>query len=714
MSARIAVACVSLAAGIAGTMFGPVFGWWRLVPSIAVGVLAVILVAEICRRVPALAAWRPVIATVAGLLGVVELELWDTTLAGLPTAATGQALLTGVTDSWQLALESTWPTRADAGLLLFVPLVVLVAAVLGVELLRWPVLAVLPSLAVLGLSQMFAALTGIAAITAALVYAAVVAVLFAVSRPGARHSRTVALAVPTVVLGLCAAIAVPLLAPSDPAYSLQDNRSARTPLPRTTNPLAEIAARLEQPETPVFTYTGGAPVDRWRLVVLEEFTGTRWTAPQRYRHLGERVGPAAGAPVTPRSARVTMPDGGPWLPSQAMPATVTGVAPLIDPASGMLLLPETTGPVDYELSWWEPEIDTAALADAKIDASVPPGGLGAVPPAVADLARTATAGAPPSFRAALVLERHLQQNYRAATGTGLPTGHGWSHLREFLLDTRQGTSEQFAAAYVALARLAGIPARLAVGFRAPQGGTGPVVVRNKDVLAWPEVAVAGLGWVPLDPMGAASGPGRVPTPLAAATAKVRAELPPPSDRDTPPPADGPHAAAPEQPDDGPATLLVLLGLLLIGIVGAVPLAKAIRTAVRRRRGGVHGVVSAWWEARDLLRTHGEPATPGTTVRDLAGTATGATVAHELLELAAEVDLALWSSTGATDRGLTAAWDAVRGVRRGLARRPLPDRVRAAFNPRSLLGQRFSHSVPSSAHGKYPKRRIVPAASSLRR
>ena len=72
----------------------------------------------------------------------------------------------------------------------------------------------------------------------------------------------------------------------------------------------------------------------------------------------------------------------------------------------------------------------------------------------------------PAFQTALVLERYLRENYQLATGADLPSGNGWPQLSTFLLDTKRGTTEQFAAAYVVLARMIGLPARIAVGYRA--------------------------------------------------------------------------------------------------------------------------------------------------------------------------------------------------------------------------------------------------------
>ncbi|QWF82080.1 transglutaminase family protein [Amycolatopsis sp. CA-230715] len=715
MKARITIACLLLAAALPGLLFAPVFGLAALVPPILVVLAVCGLVAELCLRVDALRPWRPVLALLFGLLGIAEIELGSTTVGGIPTADTVRGLVSGVTESWQLTLQSTWPALPDPQLMLFVPMAVLFAAVLGLELARWSLAALLPSLVVLGLSQAYVALTGSTALFVGLAYAAVAGTLLAVSRPRpeipsgtARRGATALLVLPTVVLGATAAVVATMAVPvRGDAFSLHQNESVPLPPKRVVNPLDEIAARMRTPGAPVFSYTAAEHVDRWRVAVLDDFDGARWTSTAEYRRMGATVAPPEGLTVRTgtRQADVTV-EGGedlPWVPSQAVPSAVTGVAPLIDERSGMLMVPG--GGRAYHLSWREPEVDVDALAGAAIDPAALAGrGLGEVPPDVADLARSAIAGQPPSFRAALVLERYLSQNYQVATGTELPTGNGWQQLRGFLLETKRGTSEQFAASYVAMARILGIPARLAVGYRTPASAPGrPVVVRDGDVFAWPEVAVSGIGWVSLDPTGGAGGSGTAAEGLAKTTAQVRADLPPPQDLRVPPLKPEPGGSAPREDEPGPpfpylTTAIVLFGLVVLVLAG-IPLAKAIRSRRRRRTTGQRAVVAAWWEATDLLRAHGVPFTEGMTVRDLAAAAgpfTEQSVVDGLRWLAHQVDTALWSGRVADDGTGAQAWASVRAIRGGLARLPWQRRLRAQLDPRPLF-------PPAGPDGRWRRR-----------
>ncbi|GAA4698718.1 transglutaminase-like domain-containing protein [Phytohabitans rumicis] len=702
-------ACLMLATAIAALLFAPAFGWAALLLPVGVPAATLLLGALACARRAALLAWRPVLLAGAGILAVAETSLWPTTRAGLPTGRTLRALATGVTDSWQLTLQSTWPARPEPDLLLFVPLLVVLAGVAGIEVLYrlGPLPALAPSLAVAVLTQLYAPLPAGPATVAALAYAGAAAALLLAAggapdgaeSPAAGPGRVagaVRRVTPAVALASVAAVLAGPVVPAGPArYSLRQDRPAPLADTAVTSPLDEIAYRLAHPGVAAFRVRGAAGVDRWPLVVLDAFDGVNWTSSDRYRRMGVdlRPSPAVTVPVHRRSAHIDATGiGGPWLPTQTWPAGVQGASPLVEERHGTLLLPGSSGPARYTLSWWQPEVGAAALAGAATDTGIPGGlgGVGTVPPGVAAVAERAVRGVRPSFQAALALERHLRENYRTAVGDDLPTGHAWPQLADFLLRGGRGTSEQFAAAYVALARIRGIPARLVVGFRAParQDPDGGYTVRNGDVLAWPEVAVAGIGWVPLDPSGTASAGGATAgSGLAAMTAQARSRLPAPEDLRDPPVSQPRPGGARGGAGSLPWAYLlgVPVALAAVWLLG-VPAAKAGRTWRRRRRPGPGAVVGAWEEVRDRLREHGVAVSAGMTVRDL-GTAAAAVTDQATVDgigrLGATVDRALWAAAPGQRDGLE-AWAAVRAVRRGLARRGWRARLRAGLDPRSLL------------------------------
>jgi hypothetical protein len=302
-------------------------------------------------------------------------------------------------------------------------------------------------------------------------------------------------------------------------------------------------------------------------------------------------------------------------------------------------------------------------------------------------------GAPPSFDAALVLERWFRDTHRLA-GEQRPTGSGDVQLVDFLTSSKTGTSEQFAAAYVLVARAAGIPARLVVGFRpGPAGPDGVQVVHNGDAFAWPEVAVAGAGWVAVDPTGGvrATTGSSAPTEAATETARQRAVAQPGPPAPPPAVAGPPDPSIPVLPLPGPWDVVLpsvaagLAGLVLLVVLG-VPLVKRVRRTRRRRAAGSGAVVGAWLEVRDRLRDHGVSATADMTVRDLRQPAVTLLdgTGDELERLARCVDQALWSGDAVPDGDLTArAWAAEKAIRGALAERGLRARLRAATRHRGL-------------------------------
>jgi len=82
----------------------------------------------------------------------------------------------------------------------------------------------------------------------------------------------------------------------------------------------------------------------------------------------------------------------------------------------------------------------------------------------------------------------------------VPPGSGAGALERFLFETRRGYCEQFAGAFAVLARAAGLPTRVAVGFTPGDlGNDGRYRVRGLHAHAWPEVHLEGAGWVAFEP-----------------------------------------------------------------------------------------------------------------------------------------------------------------------------------------------------------------------
>lgn len=100
-----------------------------------------------------------------------------------------------------------------------------------------------------------------------------------------------------------------------------------------------------------------------------------------------------------------------------------------------------------------------------------------------------------------VLKWYREQPFRYTLEP--PIIRGPDFVDQFLFDTQSGFCEHYAYSFVALMRLARIPARIVGGYMG--GELNPVnntiIVRELDAHAWAEVWIDGRGWTRVDPTG---------------------------------------------------------------------------------------------------------------------------------------------------------------------------------------------------------------------
>lgn len=136
-----------------------------------------------------------------------------------------------------------------------------------------------------------------------------------------------------------------------------------------------------------------------------------------------------------------------------------------------------------------------------------------LPAALADYAAAVVGDATTPYDKALAIEAALR---KLPYTLDVPTPPKDRELVSwFLFDLRRGYCDYFATAMVVLARLNGVPARLAVGYATgtydPQAGR--YVVTEMDAHSWPELYFPGLGWIPFEPTPARTVPQRNSTAL---------------------------------------------------------------------------------------------------------------------------------------------------------------------------------------------------------
>lgn len=136
-----------------------------------------------------------------------------------------------------------------------------------------------------------------------------------------------------------------------------------------------------------------------------------------------------------------------------------------------------------------------------------------VPTRVLALARDLTATQPTPYDRARAIESYLRT---FPYNLNLPTPPRDRDVADyFLFDLRRGYCDYYATAMVVLARAAGLPARLVIGYA---GGSfdpanGRYLVTEAEAHAWPEIYFPDYGWIEFEPTAARPLPERPAEPV---------------------------------------------------------------------------------------------------------------------------------------------------------------------------------------------------------
>lgn len=661
----VEVGLVALVGALAGLQFGRVFGTGAVVVATVGAAAGAAIAAAVC----GIGRDRPMVLDLA--ISLVAMVLFTCAVAPhspppLPTPQNLSGMADGLVNGWARILSTSLPVRPDPALLAIVPVSTWVTTWFGAELVRrtrsvvWPVVPPL-------LTFLLATFLGIGGagggVVVSLAFAASGLALIAVRsaalrsggveaiRPEGEPSRTgaqvvTALVAFAVVAGVVAAAIPGLRAMAREPY---DPRADR-PLPledlSSLSPLSTLKAELKRPPAPVFTVAftrpDGSSVDPGaeplvRLTVLDSYDGNSWRGGGDYFVTGENVPDDEPPPATSVEIGQDVTIAGldsVWLPAAARPMQILGADAVgANPETGVLVHRGTTAGYHYRVRSAVPVITPQDVLGTGVDTTRPdrytqvPVG---VPDTITSLARDATTGVGDPYQKLAAIETYLRDNFTYSLDA--PTGHSLGQLsKKFLVGGGAGTAEQFSATFALMARSLGYPARIVVGYRpgAP-GPDGVVQVMSSDLFAWPEVAFAGVGWIPFDPTPV---PGIAP---AAETLQTEVQTP---DAETPTagPGEGAQSEVPpetttaaESPRQTPWWVWVLVGVgaALVCCLAAAGLLFALRrrrTASRRQAPDLRvRVAGAWAEALDLV--------------DIAyanGRDTSAMTAHEVAEFAVE-------------------------------------------------------------------------------
>lgn len=424
------------------------------------------------------------------------------------------------------------------------------------------------------------------------------------------------------------------------------------------NPMISLGNSLRRPTGDGrITYATNAATPLYlRSVTVDRFDGEAWSPDDR--DAARRAGPGrmeTGHEIlAPEQVRtVTAVNTGdftsPYLPAPYAPEAVIGLSGRWswDPATLSIKGTDTNSRnQQYLVRSTAPKLTTELLDQSSAPVSGipeefirPPSNI---PEIVRTTADTVTSNSRTAFEKAMALQRFLRSadfTYSLESPIqGGYDGNGLSVLADFLTQ-KSGYCIHFASAMAVMARVEGIPSRIAVGY-APGRLTGATVfvpgqgalpefeVDARDAHAWPELYFQGLGWVPFEPTpsrGVVPAYAQDPSSGGVGTNEGNTDgllptsgaVPPPV---TPPaPLPLPGGSGDQAGNQSLVLFYTAAGVLILLLIAASP--RLVRTSVRARRlrapdvGQSHDAAPlAWSELRDLATDYGVPPLSSETPR----------------------------------------------------------------------------------------------------
>ncbi len=254
--------------------------------------------------------------------------------------------------------------------------------------------------------------------------------------------------------------------------------------------------------------------------------------------------------------------------------------------------PKTAG-LTYQLTGFKPDYSALRMQQALQPPPEISGPMTVVPgnrPSVINrIAEEVTAGATNDYDRMVKLQNWFRNTGGFSYSLEPAPGSGIAQLARFITTDKSGYCEQFAAAMAIMARTLGVPARVVVGFLAPeQLPDGSYRYTSDDLHAWPEMYFGGSGWVRFEPtpaartgnnppawtLGVAQQPTTAPSQTSAAS---------PQDNSTPASKRPDATASGSSSASGTRLVAWIVGLALVVLLLLLP--ALVRSRQRRHRLG---------------------------------------------------------------------------------------------------------------------------------
>lgn len=524
--------------------------------------------------------------------------------------------------------------------------------------------------------------------------------------------------VPAIVLTLALGLVVPTL--SSQGWGLTRPKGDDGPL-QMADPTLDLRRNLNQPTNRVvMSYSTDQPEGVYlRMASLPVFNATGWQNAGLQLTTGTNLPPPPGHRAEPgevtRTTNIRVRDfRSEYLPLPFAPSSFSADGEWAYDQDSLVVLAtgenrqDAIRDLDYTVRSIDIRPDGAGLSRAMSTGNPPDSQLTVpipqdIPDDIVNLTLRVTNGIDaPALRAAAI-QNYLRNEGGYTYSTEPLPGSGYEALQNFLFEDKQGYCEQFAGAMAAMARVAGIPSRVAVGFLPGEREGDQWEVSIRDMHAWPELWFEGYGWVRFEPTPSIASP--PPWTVVSGTsdsgpdggsqAPEPTETVAPGEEEDPTPEASPEPVAPSDEEPPLWQQILLVGGLSAGIaallaaLAATPMLLRHRRRIRRLAGigpPAQQVESAWAEVRDSVVDYGgrwpagSPRVIGVQVaHDLDGAS-----AQAMTALALMVERARYSRHHPISADLTAI---THQVRRGLAERSRrQDSFAATWWPRSLWNQ----------------------------
>lgn len=766
----IDIAFLGALIGLAVYGFGPAYGGTQYFVAGLVGTALGLTVAHTCARTR-----QPLVVVAAGVVLVFFLfggavAVPDRAIGGfLPSPGSVTALVDGLVQGWARLLTTVPPVGTSANLLTVPYVCGLLAAVLALTVAartRLSLLAVVFPTIVLALSILFGTSEPASLLFQGAVFGAVAVGWVSirhrndrrVSVQGRRSRRWIG----AVGMLLAAGIASAAFGDALPGADTNDRLVLRDRMqppfdpqdyPSPLNGFRKYVAPELLRDAELFTVTGLEAGELVRLATLDTYDGVVYTVASGagssgyFRRVGDRI-PVDGSG---RRRTVTIEVGeyqDVWLPTFGDVESVEFLSERSAELRDSLRYNLQTGTAAvqsllqegdrYRLEVFDPDVDAEVAASAPAASVSQPRtvSIESVQQRGTEFAGDAAAA---KGRIDAILAKIWEIGARSDGGAeeaySLP-GHYAQRLASMVdpNGAMVGNAEQYAPLVALMGQAAGVPTRVVMGARIPEGGQSEAItVKGEDVTAWIEFAVEGVGWVrpDKDVVPDNTTPKAIPEPKPEPQSAAPPPPPPPiptneEDETDPNKVEGcqdkpDECPEPPGPPGGiPAWIYYAGGGILTpgAVVGAFTGIVAAMKSRRRKRRRTTGnaterVAGGWDEVTDLACDLGSPVPPLATRRE-AGSLIGA---GQVVGLARSADGLIFGPGHPGDEQVESYWSEVDGAREAMvADRTRFERWKALVSFASLRANRHRRRAERAAiraTGAHPRLRRATRAARLR-